>query len=301
MCRKRMTKGRLAVAWHMFCVPTKCCTGRGETAENAGVSRRECIDNWQRRVCAESEAYRNGENDVMVPIIRSCAEPCADLEEHEADLDLLAEVAELVSKQSAQQQLLTSVLAALERRLGMLRGTVMLLLPDGKELSVEAAHGTSKTTVSTARYRIGEGVVGQVVETAQPAVIPRVSAEPRFQNRIFNRAKEDCEEVSFLCVPDSPRGRACRHAFGGPAGTAAGNLARTRARFLEIAASMISYDVSSRQGETAAPPIAGGREPPPPRRAAGTFPSREHHRQLARPCGRSTSKSTRFPSATRPC
>ena len=68
-------------------------------------------------------------------------ERVSHLEQHEADLDVLAEIADLVSKQAGPQQLLTSVLAVLERRLGMLRGTVMLLLPDGKELFVEAAHG----------------------------------------------------------------------------------------------------------------------------------------------------------------
>src|SRR5271169_2182244 len=97
------------------------------------------------------------------------------LEQHEADLDVLAEIADLVSKQPGPQQLLTSVLAILEPRLGMLRGTVMLLLPDGKELCVEAAHGVPTATVRSDRYRSGEGVVGLVVETAQPIVIPRVS------------------------------------------------------------------------------------------------------------------------------
>ncbi len=83
----------------------------------------------------------------------------------------------------------------------MLRGTVMLLLPDGRELLVEAAQGVPRAVVENARYRAGEGVVGRVAETAQPAVIPRVSEEPRFQNRIHNRPPKDCHEVSFLCVP----------------------------------------------------------------------------------------------------
>ena len=76
-------------------------------------------------------------------------EQVSHLEQHEADLDVLAEIADLVSNQPGPQQLLTSVLAVLEPRLGMLRGTVMLLLPDDKELCVEAAHGVPTTTVQS--------------------------------------------------------------------------------------------------------------------------------------------------------
>ena len=61
------------------------------------------------------------------------------LEQHENDLDVLAAIAELQSTQFESRQLLADVLEILERGLGMLRGTIMLLLPDGDELSVEAA------------------------------------------------------------------------------------------------------------------------------------------------------------------
>ena len=167
---------------------------------------------------------------------------------HEADLNVLAEIADFVSKQVSPQQLLTSVLAVLERRLGMLRGTVMLLLPDGKELLVEAARGAPKATVKSARYRMGEGVVGLVIETAQPVVIPRVSEEPRFQNRIHNRLAKDCHEVSFLCVPIRLEGELIG-TLSVDLPVQSPELLRERVRVLEIVASMISYDVRSRQGE----------------------------------------------------
>ena len=175
-------------------------------------------------------------------------ESASHLEQREADLDVLAEIADLVSQQSEPQQLLTLVLTVLERRLGMLRGTVMLLLPDGKELLVEAVRGGPEAIVSTVRYGAGEGVIGRVAQTAQPAVIPRVSEEPRFQNRIHNRPTKDCDEVSFLCVPVRLDGEVI--------GTLSVDLPATppellaeRMRVLEIVASMISCDVRSRQGE----------------------------------------------------
>ena len=177
------------------------------------------------------------------------ADLASHLKQHEADLDVLAGIADLVAKLSEPQQFLLSVLTALEQKLGMLRGTVMLLLTDGNELSVEATRGSSQSTgTDDARYRVGEGVVGRVVETGRPAVIPRVSEEPRFQNRIHNRPPKDCEEVSFLCVPIRLEGEVV--------GTLSVDLPaqdpeslRESVRVLEIVASMISFDVRSRQGE----------------------------------------------------
>jgi len=175
-------------------------------------------------------------------------DPVSHFEQHEADLGVLAEIADLVSKQSRPQQLLTSVLAVLERRLGMLHGTVMLLLPDGKELLVEAARGGPKTMASGARYHAGEGIVGRVIQTAQPVVIPRVSKEPRFQNRIHNRPTKDSDEVSFLCVPIRLDGEVIG-TLSVDLPVKSPELLPERVRVLEIAASMVSYDVRLRQGE----------------------------------------------------
>jgi Nif-specific regulatory protein len=124
----------------------------------------------------------------------------------------------------------------------------MLLLPDGNELLVEAAQDVPTESVSCARYRAGEGIVGLVVETAQPAVIPRVSEEPRFQNRIYNRPPKDCAEVSFLCVPIRLEGEVIG-TLSVDLPVQPPELLHERVRVLEIVAGMIVYDVRSRQGE----------------------------------------------------
>ena len=102
--------------------------------------------------------------------------------------------------------------------------------------------------VRNARYRTGEGVVGLVIETAQPVVIPRVSEEPRFQNRIYNRPPKDCEEISFLCVPIRLEGELIGTLSVDLPAQSPGLLPE-RVRVLEIVASMIAYDVQSRQDE----------------------------------------------------
>ncbi|MDW7712553.1 MAG: sigma 54-interacting transcriptional regulator, partial [Deferrisomatales bacterium] len=51
------------------------------------------------------------------------------------------------------------------------------------------------------RYRVGEGVMGRVLETGQPMVIPSIGAEPLFLDRTGARADLDRSRVAFLCVP----------------------------------------------------------------------------------------------------
>src|SRR5262249_40324906 len=45
------------------------------------------------------------------------------------------------------------------------------------------------------------GIVGRVVETGRPIVVPKVSAEPSFLHRASKRPELPKEELSFICVP----------------------------------------------------------------------------------------------------
>ena len=156
---------------------------------------------------------------------------------------------QLLSTQSGQRQMLTAVLDTLEEKLGMIRATIMLLSSDGSELFVELAKDVPSTNRKDLRYRRGEGIVGGVVQTGQAAIIPRISQEPRFTNRIHRRGHVDETDTSFLCVPI---------ALGSEVvGTLSVDLPaqetaelHARARFLGIVASMIAYDVKARHLES---------------------------------------------------
>jgi Nif-specific regulatory protein len=157
-------------------------------------------------------------------------------------------VGQLLATQSGQRQMLTAVLDTLEEKLGMIRATIMLLSSDGSELFVELAKDVPSTNRKDLRYRRGEGIVGGVVQTGQAAIIPRISQEPRFTNRIHRRGHVDETDSSFLCVPI---------ALGSEVvGTLSVDLPAqepaelpARARFLGIVASMIAYDVKARHLE----------------------------------------------------
>ena len=94
------------------------------------------------------------------------------------------------------------VLEILDRDLGMRRGAIALLQPNG-DLTIQYAHGMSEGERQRGRYRLDEGITGRVVSTGKPIVVPQVSQEPLFLNR--TRRRTVGQEESFICVPIKDR------------------------------------------------------------------------------------------------
>ncbi|HUT29507.1 MAG TPA: sigma 54-interacting transcriptional regulator [Sedimentisphaerales bacterium] len=117
-------------------------------------------------------------------------------------LDALCAISRLLSAGAARQDALCRVLDVLDKELGLSRGTITLLTPDGKELRIDAVHDLSQEKSRSITYRIGEGVTGKVMETGKAAIVERISREPLFLSR-FERWNVTKEEVSFICVPIS--------------------------------------------------------------------------------------------------
>ena len=168
------------------------------------------------------------------------------LQRHENELDVLATVSQLMATETGQRQMLVQVLGKLEQALAMRRITVMLLSPDGQELIFEAAHGSDVSKSMEIRYRNGEGIVGSVLKTGQTEIIPRISQEPRFQNRIHRRHSEESQEAGFLCVPIVLEGEVVG-TLSADVGTHEERDLEEQARVLEIVASLIAFDVRARR------------------------------------------------------
>jgi Nif-specific regulatory protein len=117
-------------------------------------------------------------------------------------LETLYEVSQILAAGAGKQEALATVLDMLDRHLGLARGTITLLSPDGNEIRIEAAHNLSQEQSRQITYRIGEGVTGKVLQTGKPMIIPKVSQEPLFLNR-FERWNVTKQDLSFICVPIS--------------------------------------------------------------------------------------------------
>ncbi len=80
--------------------------------------------------------------------------------------------------------------------------SVMLLDADRKRLLAKAAYGVRSERMQSLSFRIGEGVAGWVVANGSPALIPDVTADPRFVVLPGNQTPI----ASMLCVPLIARG-----------------------------------------------------------------------------------------------
>jgi Nif-specific regulatory protein len=83
----------------------------------------------------------------------------------------------------------------------MVRGAISILNPLRDEISIEVAHGISKVAMEKGKYKLGEGITGQVIQSGKAVAIPKISEEPQFLNRTASRKSKQNLEISFICVP----------------------------------------------------------------------------------------------------
>ena len=114
-------------------------------------------------------------------------------------LSTLLEVSQALSGTLNLKSALHRALEILAKHHGTVRGMVTLLRENG-EMHVEASDGLDAPSHAV-RYRVGEGIIGRVVESSKPIVVPQVSKEPTFLNRAAKRPELPKEELSFICVP----------------------------------------------------------------------------------------------------
>ncbi len=119
------------------------------------------------------------------------------------EISLLYEINEALNEHMDMKKGLYRVMDILAESLDLIRGTVTLLDPLSHEIHIEVAHGISERAKRQARYKLGEGITGRVIETGKAAVVPKISEEPMFLNRTESHRKgqKSGMELSFICVP----------------------------------------------------------------------------------------------------
>ena len=115
------------------------------------------------------------------------------------ELSAILHISQVLTCSFDLEKNLHAVMESLAGRLEMQRGCVFLLDPLSRELQIVAAYGLTREEIQRGKYRIGEGIVGRVIETGQPMFIPNIGAEPKFLNRTASRPQKS--GVSFICIP----------------------------------------------------------------------------------------------------
>jgi len=122
-----------------------------------------------------------------------------------SQLAILIDAGQVLSSELSPRVAFQQVLEILRQRHGVIRGTVTLLDAKSSEIRIEVSCGLTDAG-RIARYRLGEGITGRVVETGRPIVVPKVSREPMFLNRAGKRDLHK-QELTYMCVPLVLKGR----------------------------------------------------------------------------------------------
>ena len=212
--------------------------------------------------------------DELVPI-RCADRACSP----HRDLRALHAIAQVLAAGSGQQETLLEILKILEFELGMIRGTVMLVSPDGSELGIAAASNVGDEVRDKVRYRVGEGITGEVLRTGQSIIVQRVADEPRFQARIHNREEREKEQLSFICVPVVAGSQVVGSlAVDLPCQEDA--VLEDQQQLLAIVAGMIAHDIKARRMAQLERAGAGDGELQAPRCPRGELAAGQHGGQL---------------------
>jgi Nif-specific regulatory protein len=160
-------------------------------------------------------------------------------------LALLENASSLLDEAEDLAAAVQPVLAALSRHLDIECATLTVLNRRTSEILLQEAVGLTEEQRQRARYRLGEGITGQVVETGEPVVVPSVAGEPRFLKRTRN-PDERAADSAFICVPVK-HGNETIGALSAECRYADTSVLDQDVRILSVLASLIAHAVKLKQ------------------------------------------------------
>ena len=116
------------------------------------------------------------------------------------ELVTVYEVSKILNSSLDLHKTMRSVLNVLSSHLQMQRGMVALLQEDGY-LQVIAATGMDQDEIAQGRFKAGEGVMGNILKSGVPAVVPDIAKEALFLNRTGSRKGKSKNVIAFIGVP----------------------------------------------------------------------------------------------------
>jgi Nif-specific regulatory protein len=117
------------------------------------------------------------------------------------ELSLLFEISKKLSEVLDLNTVLKPILQIMADNMEMLRASLTILNRSKGEIFIEEAYGLLPEEQAKGKYRPGEGITGQVIDTGRPVIVPRISQEPLFLDRTGSRKNLDKNDVTFICIP----------------------------------------------------------------------------------------------------
>jgi Nif-specific regulatory protein len=119
-------------------------------------------------------------------------------------LTALASVGEELASGSTFAEGFDRAMRFLDKQLGARRSAFIAAEVDPRMLTVDLVYGMTKGAL---RPRYGLGVIGRVVESGLPIVVPAMQREPMAMSDLTDASDWRSEQVSLICVPVGAGGR----------------------------------------------------------------------------------------------
>lgn len=124
------------------------------------------------------------------------------IEKH--SIDLFLAIGKILDKNSHSADALNPILMVLSDYFHLEDAAITIFDRKSKEIYVDASYGLSLNQQSKGRYQLGEGIIGEVVQTEKKIVVPRIKQEPKFLSK--TKQRDSMSDYSFICVPIKDQG-----------------------------------------------------------------------------------------------
>lgn len=123
-----------------------------------------------------------------------------DLDEVKS-VSLLLEISKIFNRSDSLKEAIAPVLKCMSNKLGLISCTISILDKEKDSLWIEEAIGLTDEQLSKGKYKKGEGILGKVASSGEPAIIPKISKEPDFLWRTSSKHQLEDNEISYISVP----------------------------------------------------------------------------------------------------
>ncbi len=117
------------------------------------------------------------------------------------NLSLLININEAISRNPVLEDSLKVTLQILRDKYSIKSGAIFLVDSNDHDTIRMAASIGYRQDVAKTIYKVGEGLTGRIIETGKPIIVPKVSKEPLFLNRMSSWDAEKDKEQTFIGVP----------------------------------------------------------------------------------------------------
>ena len=114
-------------------------------------------------------------------------------------LSILIEINQALSRNLNLQESLYATLKILQESYNVKYGMICLI--DEADDNLNLVSTLSPTLSSKFNIKKNEGLIGQILRTGKPVIIPRISKEPQHQDEIYQIIEKDDKEYTFYGIP----------------------------------------------------------------------------------------------------